>query len=234
MSTRRVLGTDDGAVTTNFKRPVAGDLVPGAADTVLQTNAAGTAAEWEKIFPANLQPGGLNTVLNTNVGGVVSWNGDIALNHLNLTGILRFKGITPPANAIVWSGTGASDNQWDNFPRTYGSQTNIPYRAGGVDSTTMADIHFARVDTLVNLRFASATITVPAAGSLLVSLGVGIGTAFDYAAPIIADVNGVRQTIMFQMDTGGARYFKDISASPFVLGDVVFIPYHSTTHQLPS
>lgn len=69
--------TSDGASGTVWSLPAAvaaTGITPGAADTVLQTNAAGTAAEWEKINPLNMTPGTANTVLSTDAAGTtVSW-----------------------------------------------------------------------------------------------------------------------------------------------------------------
>lgn len=69
--------TSDGASGTVWSLPAAvaaSGITPGAADTVLQTNAAGTAAEWEKINPLNMTPGTANTVLSTDAAGTtVSW-----------------------------------------------------------------------------------------------------------------------------------------------------------------
>jgi len=86
MATRLVLGTDNGGVTTNFKRPVIGDLASGAADSVLQSNAAGTGVEWEKVRVLNMVPGFANTVLTTNASTVVAWSNDFNVNNLYRTG----------------------------------------------------------------------------------------------------------------------------------------------------
>lgn len=230
MAARLVFGSDDNCQTANWKRPTVANLVPGAADTVLTTNTAGTVVEWDKVQPVNLVPGPANTVMSTTGAGVVGWNSDIAINHLNITGILRFDGVGGQANQIPYSTlAGGTDVKWTTFPIMYASQLGAPYRVGTTDTGTTADIHHGRTGHIVSLRFAERTITVPDVGTIQVALAAGTGGNYQSTQPVTAVVNGATQLIAFQQDSGGGsvRYYKDLEGGSFAIGDVVTIRNHT-------
>ena len=232
MATRLVLGTDNGGVTTNFKRPVIGDLASGAADSVLQSNAAGTGVEWEKVRVLNMVPGFANTVLTTNASTVVAWSNDFNVNNLNVTGILRYSGQAPATDQIAYSASaGAGSMVWKNFKIAAASYTNVPYRTGASDTTTMCDVRYARQGSTVQLRFLLKTITVVEASTIALTVGSDMGTSYSYSKPVIALVNGTWTTLRFTMGNTLATYYPDNTGlTNFAIGDVVQIPSHDASH----
>ena len=259
---RVVLGSDDGTQTCNWQRPVAEDLVPGAANTVLRTNAAGTATEWNKATTANIQQGAANTLLRTNAAGtatewnrvqtiniqpgtpntvlstdvsgtVVGWNNDLTLNNVNILGYLRFKGVTPVPSSIPYVTSTGTDVQWIAFSLISLSQTNLPYRVNGVDSTTNASMHVATTGKLGHFTTTQATITTPAAGAITFALptSLGLPALQQYQKAVQGTIAGLPVMLKFQLDAGGAtaRYFADSSGASFLIGAVVVIYAHDFT-----